>query len=111
MNKYNEFKEELSVYENKSKVRTRLAVLCNVLLRVFMTKSFDFIFTLSLTILPAILISGFSTGLAFICLILHFILWISIYKPITRYLGSDNDDMYNEFTLRIRILEDILSRK
>ena len=50
---------------------------------------------------------GFGTYI----LILHFILWISIYKPITRYLGSDNDDMYNEFTLRIRILEDILSRK
>lgn len=110
MDKYNEFKEELSIYENKSKGRLILTILIHKFFRMFMTKGFDFILTLSLTILPTVLIGGFSTGLIFICLILHFILWVSIYKPISRYLGSD-DDVYQEFTLRIRILVDILSRK
>ena len=110
MDKYNEFKDELSVYENKSKAKTMLAIFIHKFFRMFMTKSFDFLFTLSITIFTTVLISGFSTGLVFICLILHFILWILIYKPISRYLGSD-DNVYQEFTLRIRILEEIISRK
>ena len=110
MDKYNKFKEQLSVYEDKSKLKIILAILSNILLRVFMTKSFDFIFTLSIIVLIPIYFGGFSVSVFIISLISHFILWISVYRLISKYLGSD-DEEYNDLTLKIRILKDIFYLK
>jgi hypothetical protein len=108
MDKYNQFKEELSVYENKSKARTMLSLLIHKFFRIFTTKTFDFIISLSIILTPVIFL-GFNIDLIFICMIVHFVYWISIYQSLSKKL--DDGSLYHEFTLRIRILEDIISRK
>jgi hypothetical protein len=108
MDKYNEFKEELSVYENKSKARTMLSLLIHKFFRMFTTKAFDFVVSLSIILTPVIFL-GFNINLIFICVLIHFVYWISIYRLLSKKL--DDGSLYHEFTLRIRILEDIISRK
>jgi hypothetical protein len=108
MDKYNEFKEELSVYNSSSKARVKLAIFIHKFFRVFTTKSFDFIISLGIILTPVIFF-GFNIELIFICVIIHFVYWFTIYRLLSKKL--DDGSLYQEFTLRIRILEDIISRK
>jgi hypothetical protein len=107
MDKYNEFKEELSVYENKSKARTMLAIFIHKFFRMFTTKTFDFVSTLGIFLSPGIFY-GFSTNFIFTCMVIHFIYWILIYKTLSKFF---DDRVYQVLTLRIKILEEIISRK
>jgi hypothetical protein len=108
MDNYNKFKEELSVYENKSKTRIMLAIFIHKFFRLFTTKAFDFIISLAMVILIPGFISGFYINLIIICSIVHFIYWVVIYRKLSKRFENT---MYQEFTLRIGILEDIISRK
>lgn len=108
MDNYNKFKEELSVYKNKSKVRIMLAIFIHKFFRLFTTKAFDFITSLAIVILIPGFIGGFYVNLIVVCSIIHFIYWMIIYRTLSNRFENT---MYHEFTLRIGILEDIISKK
>jgi hypothetical protein len=108
MNRYNEFKEELSVYENKSKNRIMLAIFIHKFFRLFTTKAFDFIISLAILILIPGFMGGFYINLIVTCSIVHFFYWVVIYRTLSKRFENT---MYQDFTLRIGILQDIISRK
>lgn len=108
MNRYNEFKEELSIYENKSKARIMLAIFIHKFFRLFTTKAFDFIISLAIVILIPGFMGGFCVNLIVTCSIVHFIYWLVIYRTLSKRFKNT---MYQDFTLRIGILQDIISRK
>ncbi len=108
MNRYNEFKEELSIYENKSKVRIMLTIFIHKFFRLFTTKSFDFIISLTIVILIPGFMGGFYMNLIVTCSIVHFVYWVVIYRTLSKRFENT---MYQDFTLRIEILQDIISRK
>jgi len=109
MDKYNEFVEELSVYNSSSKARVKLAIFIHKFFRFFTTKSFDFIVSL-LLINGLVMLFTFSIAINLIlsATVAHILYWFLIYKPLSKQFKNT---MYKEFTLRIRILENIKSRK
>jgi hypothetical protein len=109
MDKYNEFVEELSAYNSSSKARVKLAIFIHKFFRFFTTKSFDFIISL-LLINGVVMLFTFSVTLNLIISATfgHILYWFLIYKPLSKRFENT---MYQDFTLRIEILQDIISRK
>ena len=106
--KYLEFKQELNQYESKSKNCIQRALFLHKSLRLMFTKEFDFFFTLTLNLSIFILSFGFNISILKISIIIHFFYWITIYSFLSRFFESDDYDL---LTMRIKILETILSEK
>jgi len=51
---------------------------------------------------------GFYMNLIVTCSIVHFVYWVVIYRTLSKRFENT---MYQDFTLRIEILQDIISRK
>jgi hypothetical protein len=108
METYQKFKEELSVYENKSKTRVNLAILVHKIFRFFTTRCFDFVVSLAIFIFVPFMFVDFSLTVLCVSTVSHFFYWFIYYLTFAKYFESD---MHELFTLRIRILEEIKSRK
>jgi len=109
MDKYNQFVEELSIYKNATKNKIKFIILLHKVVRRCTTKLFDFIFSLIIfNGMFALLQLDITIDTVKSSLIWHFVYWILIYVPISRYFKSDTYDL---LTLRIRILENMLSEK
>jgi hypothetical protein len=108
MENYQKFKEELSVYENKSKTRVNIAIFIHKFFRAFTTKTFDFIVSLVIFCGIPMLFVGFDLTVFTVSVVGHFVYWLIIYSTLAKKFESD---LYDLFTLRIRILEEIKSRK
>ncbi|MEY4571044.1 MAG: hypothetical protein RLZ10_237 [Bacteroidota bacterium] len=109
MENYNKFMEELSVYKNSSVSRIKFAIFVHKFFRIFTTKTFEFIATLGLMMtFVTLIMGGITIGLILSTAIVHFLYWIIIYPVISKVFEND---LYELFTLRIRILENILETK
>jgi hypothetical protein len=108
MENYQKFKEELSVYENKSKTRVNIAIFIHKFFRAFTTKTFDFIVSLAIFVVVPMFFVGFDLTVFTVSVIGHFVYWLVIYSTLAKRFESN---INAEFNLRIRILEEIKSRK
>ena len=108
METYQKYKEELSVYENKSKTRVNIAIFIHKFFRAFTTKTFDFIVSLAIFVVVPMFFVGFGLSIFIVSIVCHLIYWLVIYSTLAKRFESN---INAEFNLRIRILEEIKSRK
>ena len=108
METHQKIKEELSVYNNASKMKIRFIILIHRLFRFLISKSFDFIISMALILTVPFLFVAFSVNILFVCVLTHFFYWTLFYLPMSKRF--ENND-YETFTIRIETLKDMLSRK
>lgn len=108
MEQYQEFKKELSVYENASKTKIKFVILIHQIFRCLFTKTFDFIVSMLLIVTVPFLITEFSINVLFVCILIHFLYWATFYTVMSKKFESND---YEIFTMRIEILKEILSKK
>jgi len=109
MKDYNKFMNELNVYKGYSVTRIKFAIFIHKFFRTFTTKGFEFIATLTLMLVLVRLIMGELTiGYIMSTAVVHFLYWILVYPILSKVFEND---LYKLFSLRIRILEDILETK
>lgn len=109
MENYNKFMDELKVYKGYSVARIKFAIFIHKFFRTFTTKGFEFISTLTLMLVLVRLIMGELTiGYIMSTAVVHFLYWILVYPILSKVFEND---LYELFSLRIRILENILETK
>jgi len=109
MENYNKFMEELSCYKNSSVSRIKFAIFVHKFFRMFTTKTFEFISTLGLMMLfVTFIVDSVTINIILVTTIIHFLYWVLVYPFLSKLFEND---LYRLFTLRIRILENILKTK